>query len=66
MGFSACDEAGVEALEGKGLGSTLARSVLDDIRRRGLKVVPECPFIAAFIKRHAEYTDLVAGPTGMP
>jgi predicted GNAT family acetyltransferase len=46
--------------EGAGLGSTLARGVLDDARRRGLEVVPRCPFIAGFIARHAgEYLDLV-------
>ncbi len=47
-------------LEGGGVGSKLARFVLDDARARGLGVVPECPFIAAYIRRHAEYQDLVA------
>lgn len=48
------------ALEGQGVGSTLARSVLDDIRRKRLKIVPECAFIAGFIKRHPEFHDLLA------
>jgi hypothetical protein len=47
--------------EGQGLGARLARFVLDDARERGLRVVPRCPFIAAYIKRHPEYADLVAG-----
>ncbi len=47
--------------EGQGLGARLARFVLDDARQRGLRVVPRCPFIAAYIKRHPEYADLVAG-----
>jgi predicted GNAT family acetyltransferase len=48
------------AHEGQGVGSTLARGALDDVRRRGLEVVPLCPFIAAFIGDHAgEYLDLV-------
>ncbi len=47
------------ALAGRGVGSALARAVLDDIRRRGLRVEPRCPFIAAFIKRHPDYADLV-------
>lgn len=51
------------ALEGRGVGSALARSVLDDIRRRGLHVVPECTFIAGYIARHPAYADLVA-PSG--
>ena len=50
------------ALEGQGVGSALARSVLEDVRRRGLKVVPECEFIAAFIARHPEFADIVAEP----
>jgi predicted GNAT family acetyltransferase len=45
--------------EGKGVGSALARGALDDVRARGLKVRPLCPFVAAFIKRHPEYDDLV-------
>ncbi len=48
------------AFEGRGLGARLARFALDDVRRRGLRVVPRCPFIAAYIKRHPEYADLVA------
>ena len=47
------------SLEGRGVGSRLARAALDDARRRGLAVVPRCPFIAAFIRRHPEYRDLV-------
>ncbi len=47
------------ALGGRGIGSALARSVLDDIRRRGLRVAPECEFIAGFIKRNPAYADLV-------
>jgi predicted GNAT family acetyltransferase len=47
--------------EGEGIGSTLVRDALDDIRRRGLAVVPQCPFVAAYIEKHPdEYGDLVA------
>jgi predicted GNAT family acetyltransferase len=45
--------------EGRGYGSTLARAVLDDARKRGLKVAPQCPFIAAYMQRHTEYLDLL-------
>jgi uncharacterized protein len=48
-----------EGHEGKGLGATLARGTLDDLRARGTQVIPTCPFIAAFIQRHPEYDDLV-------
>jgi uncharacterized protein len=48
------------AYEGKGVGSALARGALDDVRRRGLGVIALCPFIAGFIRGHAdEYLDLV-------
>jgi uncharacterized protein len=46
--------------EGRGFGSRLAASALDDARRQGLVVVPICPFITAYIQRHPEYQDLVA------
>lgn len=49
-----------DAFEGQGVGSGLARGTLDDLRRRGLRVRPQCPFMARFIQRHEEYTDLVA------
>jgi uncharacterized protein len=45
--------------EGKGVGSTLIRSALEDVRRRGLRAVPLCPFVASFLKRHPEYADVV-------
>jgi len=47
------------SMEGKGIGNTLARASLDYAREHKLRVVPRCPFIAAFIKRHQEYQDLV-------
>ncbi|CAN5266334.1 GNAT family N-acetyltransferase [soil metagenome] len=46
-------------LEGRGIGSRLARAGLDHARAEGLKVVPLCPFVAAWIGKHPEYADLV-------
>jgi uncharacterized protein len=48
------------ALEGRGIASRLVEGALDDIRRRGLSVVPICPFVRAYLRRHPEYSDLVA------
>lgn len=45
--------------EGKGVGSKLARESLDFARKLGKTVMPLCPFIKAYIKRHPEYQDLV-------
>lgn len=50
-----------DALAGKGVGSRLARGTLDAIRAEGIKLVPQCPFIAKYIGKHPEYRDLVAG-----
>ncbi len=52
------------ALEGQGVGSELARGALDDARRQGRSVVPRCPFIAAYVRRHQEYADLVESTDG--
>lgn len=46
------------ALEGRGIGSRLVRYGLDWARAEGLRVVPVCPFVAAYIQRHPEYADL--------
>jgi predicted GNAT family acetyltransferase len=48
------------AREGQGLGGRLIREALDQTRAAGLQVVPECPFVRAFIDEHQEYADLVA------
>lgn len=48
-----------EAHEGKGIGTTLIRFALDAARERGLKVVPICPFFAAYMQKHAEVQDLL-------
>lgn len=45
---------------GRGVGRRLVQWLLDDIRARGLKVTPICPFTAAFIERHPTYADLVS------
>jgi len=50
------------AFEGHGVGARLAAGALDDVRARGLRMTPRCPFIAAFVRRHPEYEDLVWSP----
>ena len=47
------------AHEGKGLGSAIARHVLDAARTQQLHVIPVCQFIAGYIRKHREYVDLV-------
>lgn len=48
-----------EALGGRGVGGRLVRSALVTARERGWKVRPDCPFVAAFIKKNPEFADLV-------
>ena len=45
-------------LEGRGIGSSLTRGVLDTARSQGLKVKAECPFAKGYIERHPKYADL--------
>ena len=45
-----------------GLGSTLVRAALDDVRSKGGSVVPRCSFVRGWIERHQDYADLVASP----
>ena len=47
------------ALNGRGIGSTLVRGLLDIARAQKLKVKPLCPFVAGYIAKHPEYMDLL-------
>jgi predicted GNAT family acetyltransferase len=47
------------AARGRGLASRLVEGALQIVRARGLKVVPRCPFVRAYIDKHPEYGDLV-------
>lgn len=46
-------------LEGKGLAAKLARTALDFARANHLQVVPVCPYVASYLRKHSEYQDLV-------
>jgi hypothetical protein len=46
-------------LEGKGIGSALVLKVLEDIERQNLTLIPLCPFVALYLKRHPEWKKLV-------
>ncbi|PQV63073.1 hypothetical protein B1R32_11650 [Abditibacterium utsteinense] len=46
------------SLRGQGIASDLARAIIAHARAEGLKVRPQCPFMAAFFDRHAEEADL--------
>jgi predicted GNAT family acetyltransferase len=46
-------------LGGRGIASTLIQGALDQVRADGLKVIAQCPFVKAFIEKHADYQDLL-------
>jgi predicted GNAT family acetyltransferase len=48
-----------QELEGRGIGSALARAVLDRARAEHWRVVARCPFIAKYVERHPEYQSLI-------
>jgi predicted GNAT family acetyltransferase len=52
--------------EGQGVRSRLVRGALDDIRSRGLRVAPVCPFVADYLRRHPEQRDLVVRDPATP
>jgi len=49
-----------EALSGRGLAGAIVKYGLDYAREKNLTVVPQCSYVAAFVKRHSEYADLLA------
>jgi len=46
--------------EGRGVGSAIVRHALDEVRLRSVQAIPVCPFVAAFLRKHPEYHDLVS------
>jgi predicted GNAT family acetyltransferase len=45
---------------GRGVASRLTAGVLEIVRKRGLKVVPRCPFVRAYLAQHPEFSDVLA------
>lgn len=53
-------------MEGQGLGERLVAAALESLRGRGRKLVPLCPFVRAYLRRHPDQADLVAGDPAAP
>lgn len=51
-----------EAYAGQGLASVLVQAVVDDVIAAGLVIVPVCPYVAAWLKKHPEYAAHVIDP----
>lgn len=54
------------AYEGKGLAGKLVEGALQDLRERGLGLIPVCPFVRAWLRRHPDYADLVVADPAIP
>ncbi len=49
-----------DALSGRGIAGAIVKYGLEYAREQRLIVVPQCAYVAAFVKRHEEYRDLLA------
>ncbi len=47
-------------LEGQGIGSSMVEQVLQYIKDNNLKVVPLCPFVAAYINKHNKWQSILS------
>jgi predicted GNAT family acetyltransferase len=48
-----------DEFSGQGLGSTLIREALDDVKAMGGMIVPLCPFVARYVRSHHQYDEIV-------
>ena len=48
---------------GRGLAGTLVTEALADTRNSGLRIMPYCPYVSAWLKKHPEYEEFVDWPT---
>jgi predicted GNAT family acetyltransferase len=47
-----------DAFAGQGLASVLVQQALTDVRNAGKHIVPVCPYVAKFLQKHDEFTDI--------
>ncbi|WP_117215431.1 GNAT family N-acetyltransferase [Allorhizocola rhizosphaerae] len=52
-----------QAFQGQGVGSALARAVMEDAKARGRTVVPMCPYLVKWLDKHPEYEPIIARTT---
>jgi predicted GNAT family acetyltransferase len=54
------------AHEGQGLAGVLVEGAVEDLRRRGLRMISICPYVRAWLRRHPEQADLVTADPATP
>ncbi|WP_406486534.1 GNAT family N-acetyltransferase [Streptomyces sp. NBC_01563] len=47
-----------DAFAGQGLASILVTEALNDVRESGMRIVPVCPYVAKYLKKHDEFADI--------
>jgi predicted GNAT family acetyltransferase len=47
-----------DTFAGQGLAAQLVQQALADVRESGKRIVPVCPYVATFLKRHDEFADI--------
>ncbi|MFE7263844.1 GNAT family N-acetyltransferase [Streptomyces sp. NPDC057592] len=47
-----------DAYAGQGLAAILVEQALTDVRTSGMRIVPVCPYVAKFLKKHQEFADI--------
>jgi predicted GNAT family acetyltransferase len=53
------------SLNGRGIGTALVKAGLGYAIEQGLRVVPQCPFVADFISTHPQYQSIVNSPDSL-
>jgi hypothetical protein len=48
-----------DELAGRGIAGAIVKYALDQARAMNRTVVPQCPYVASYIKKHPEYEDLL-------
>jgi predicted GNAT family acetyltransferase len=46
------------AFRGRGIGGALVKAGLEAARREGLRAVPLCPFVKAYLRKHPESSEI--------
>ena len=49
-----------DAVSGRGIAASLTEAALTTARAARWRVVPQCPYAAAFVKRHPAWNDILA------
>ncbi|MBE7501142.1 MAG: N-acetyltransferase [Verrucomicrobiales bacterium] len=53
-----------EELRGRGLAAQLAAAALTEARQRHWRILPRCSYVASFLRKHPEFSDLVDAGAG--